>query len=196
PRIVLLPDTLFFVRAIPVAADAAPGELVAQVELAVEAIAPFPLAQIYYGFYHPPGSPDALLYAAYRKRFTAEQTGEWADADLVLPSFVALLGGEAKPATTLLVGSADGFTALHWGGNGLPEKILTRVLPPEAPTEERERIRDELLRASGESLQIIDLTEAPTPVPSDNGELVFRAGDFTSRLPAALGDQLDVRDKE
>src|SRR5580692_2246962 len=97
PDVVLLPDALFFVRAISVADGTPPADLVAQAELALEALAPFPLAQLYYGFYHPPGIPLALLYVAYRKRFTTEQTAAWAGADLVVPSFVALLGGEENP---------------------------------------------------------------------------------------------------
>jgi hypothetical protein len=197
PRVVFLPDALFFVRAIPVAADATPGELVSQVELALEAIAPFPLAQLYYGFYRPSGAAVALVYAAYRKRFTTEQTAAWAGADLVMPSFVALLGGEIKPSTTLVSAASDGFTAVHWHDRLLPDKISTQAIAPEATAEEHARVRDELLRTVGESLKIVDLPAAPAAAASDDDdELTFHAGDFVSRLPAELGDQLDVRDKD
>jgi hypothetical protein len=196
PDVVLLPDALFFVRAISVADGTPPADLVAQAELALEALAPFPLAQLYYGFYHPPGIPLALLYVAYRKRFTTEQTAAWAGADLVVPSFVALLGGEVKPATTLLLTVADDLTLLHWRDGKVPEKILTHSFAPDAPEEERTKVRDEMRRSVGESLKIIDLAAAPVAEPlEDEDKFIFRSGDFVSRLPVALADQLDVRDK-
>jgi hypothetical protein len=197
PDVVLLPDALFFIRAIPVAVGATAADLAAQAGLAIEALAPFPLTQLYYGFYHPPGAPLALLYAAYRKRFTAEQTATWVEADLVIPTFVALLGGEAKPATTLVISTADDLTVLHWQDSHMPAKILTHGFAPDTPAEERARVRDELLRNVGESLKTINVSVAPVPgLPDDDDSFVFRAGDFVSRLPIALADELDVRDKD
>jgi hypothetical protein len=196
PTVVLLPDALFFVRTVSVADGATPADLAAQAELALEGFAPFPLTQLYYGFYHPPGTSLALLYAAYRKRFTSEQTAAWAGANLVIPSFVALLGGEVKPATTLLLSAGDDLTLLHWTDGRAPEKISTHTFAPDAPEEERVKVRDELLRSAGESRKVITLSAAPAPEPSeDEDKFVFRSGDFVSRLPVALADQLDVRDK-
>jgi hypothetical protein len=196
PNVVLLPDAMFFVRAISVADATTPADLAAQVELALEALAPFPLAQLYYGFYHRPGTPRALVYAAYRKRFTSEQTAVWAGADLVIPSFIALLDGEVKPSTALLLSGADELTLLHWSDGKVPEKISTHTFAPDAPEEDRARVRDEILRSAGESRKVIDLAAAPVPEPSEDEEkFVFRSGDFVSRLPVALADQLDVRDK-
>jgi hypothetical protein len=54
PNVVLLPDALFFTRAIPVSAGASATEALSQVELALETISPFPLAQLYYGAYWVP----------------------------------------------------------------------------------------------------------------------------------------------
>jgi hypothetical protein len=196
PHVVLLPDAMFFVRAISVADGAMPAELAAQAELALEGLAPFPLTQLYYGFYHPPGTAIALLYAAYRKRFTSEQTAAWAGADLVIPSFVALLGGEAKPATALLLSTGDDLTLLHWSDGKVPGKIATHTFAPDTPEEERVKVRDERLRSAGESRKVIALSAAPVPEPpEDEDTFVFRSGDFVSRLPVALADQLDVRDK-
>jgi hypothetical protein len=196
PNVVLLPDALFFVRAISVADGATPADLAAQAELALEALAPFPVTQLYYGFYHLPGTSLTLLYAAYRKRFTSEQTAAWAGADLVTPSFVVLLGGEVKPATTLLLSTGDDLTLLHWSDGKVPEKISTHTFAPDAPEEERVKVRDEMLRSAGESRKVIALSAAPVPEPpEDEDKFVFRSGDFVSRLPVALADQLDVRDK-
>src|SRR3954467_7049207 len=84
PKVALLPDALFFTRLVPIAAGASPVEVTAQVELALEAVSPFPLAQLYYGWFWKPGLEKAFVYAAYRRRFTTDQTAAWADAELVL----------------------------------------------------------------------------------------------------------------
>ena len=69
-------------------------------------------------------------------------------------------------------------------------------VPPGAKDEERDRARDDLLRHR-ESRKIIDLAAPPTAEPRrGDGEVVFRSGDFLSRLPAELARGLDVRDKE
>src|SRR5579871_1864848 len=88
PRVALLPDALFFSRAVGVASEAVDAaqrwaDVSAQVELAFETLAPFPLSQLFYGHFWADGSTQALAFAAYRRRFTAEQTDAWADAELV-----------------------------------------------------------------------------------------------------------------
>src|SRR5476651_2760387 len=100
PKVALLSDALFFTRAVPVATGVTPAEAAAQVELALEAISPFPLAQLYFGWFWIPGAEHAFVFASYRRRFTQDQSASWAGAELVLPAFAALLGGEIKPATT------------------------------------------------------------------------------------------------
>ena len=99
PNVVLLPDAHFFTRSVPVTDGATAAEAAAQVELALEAISPFPLAQLYYGWFWMPGANHAFVFASYRRRFTSEQSGAWAGAELVLPAFAALLGAPIEPAT-------------------------------------------------------------------------------------------------
>jgi hypothetical protein len=197
PKVVLLPDALFFSRAIPLSATATPAEAAIQAELGLEALSPFPPAQLYHGFFWVPGAERALVFAAYRRRFTREQVEAWSGAELVLPAFAALLGGEVAPATTLLVTSADGLTAIHWDRGAVPAAVLFRPLPAEAGDEERARVRDELLRAAGGSRQVIELG-APPVVEAASGsedEFVFRADARVSRLSPALAAAMDVRDK-
>ena len=196
PKVALLPDGLFFTRAVPVAAGATAAEAAAQAELALEGLSPFPAAQLYHGFFWLPGAERALVFAAYRRRFTAEQTAEWGSDALVLPAFAALLGTTAQPATTLLVPSADGLTAVHWDGGPVPAKILFRPLAPEAPEADRAAARDSLLRECEGSLHVIELATPPAPESSrTDTQLVFRSGEWVSRLPAATAAALDVRDK-
>lgn len=196
PKVVLLPDALFFTRAVPVTAGATAAEVAAQVELAIEAVSPFPLAQLYYGWFWLPGAERALVFAAYRRRFTADQTASWDGTELVLPSFAALAGAAVDRATTLILSAAEGLTAVHWDDSPVPAKILFRPVAPEADDEARARVREELLRDVGGSKSVIDVLTppAPDPVESDD-EVVFRAEGLVSRLPAATAASLDVRDK-
>ena len=75
PNVVLLPDALFFTRVVAVSEGAAATAAAAEIELALEGVSPFPLAQLYYGWFWKPGSRHALVFAAYRRRFTADNGG-------------------------------------------------------------------------------------------------------------------------
>jgi hypothetical protein len=196
PKVALLPDALFFTRALPVAAGATAAEAAAQVELALEAVSPFPLAQLYYGWFWAPGAERAFAFASYRRRFTSEQTAQWQGAELVLPAFAAVFGANVEPATTLILASPESLTAVHWDAGPVPAQVLCRPLAPEATDEDRARARDELVRAVGGSKSVIDLTAPPAADPAlTDREIVFRSGDFAARLPAVVAAALDVRDK-
>jgi hypothetical protein len=196
PKVALLPDALFFTRLVSVTKGATPAEAAAQLELALEGISPFPLAQLYYGWFWVPGAEHAMAFASYRRRFTNDQTAEWERAELVLPAFASVLGADVAPATTIVLNAPDGLTAVHWGEAPVAEKIVFRPLGPDATDEERTRVRDELLRQIGGSKAVIDL-ESPlsADASASDGEIVFRAGDFVSRLPASSAAAMDVRDK-
>ncbi len=79
-------------RVVPLAPDA---PVAPQVELAVEGLAPFPLAQLYWGWCAAPDGSRALVYAAHRRRFSAEETAGWERADAVAPDALPLLAGAA-----------------------------------------------------------------------------------------------------
>ena len=197
PKVVLLPDAHFFVRIVPVADAVTPEEVAAQVALALERLAPFPVEHLNHGFYWVPGAAQALAFAAYRRRFTAEQVEAWTGAELVMPTFVALVGLAPEPATTVLVPGADQLTAIHWGDSPVPTQVLVRALPHEATDEDRTRARDELLREIGGSKKIIDLPTAPVAVPSpDDQAYLFQAGDIAIHLPVAQAAWLDARPKD
>ena len=195
PKVVLLPDALFFTRAIPVAAGASSADVAAQVELALETLSPFPPAQLYHGYFWPPGAERALVFAAYRRRFTSEQVAEWDDAELVLPGFATLLGGEVSPGTVLVVPSTGGLTAIYWENGPVPARVAFRALAPEADDVERAAARSELLRGLTAGRQNV-LALPPVATPGRDGEFVFHAEAFESRLPALQASALDVRDKE
>lgn len=196
PRVAFLPDAVFFSRAIAVPAAASEAEVVSQVGLSLEALSPFPLAQLYHGYYRPEGAAHALAFAAYRRRFTAEQTEAWKGADLVIPAFAALLGCVVEPSTTVVLAAADGLTAIHWDRAGVPSLVLFSPLAEGCSDDERARIRGELIRAAGEARTVVD---APSPaVPRAgrrDGEVLFEAGSLRSSLAADVLAAIDVRDK-
>lgn len=196
PKVALLPDAVFFIRSVPVTKGATPAEAATQAELALEGIAPFPLAQLYYGWFWVPGAENALVFASYRRRFTTEQTAEWEGAELVLPAFAAVLAAEVEPGTTVLLEGAEGFTAVHWSDSQVPTQVLFRPVALETEEDERAKVRDEVLREIGGSRKVIELASplAADPATSDR-EIVFRAANLVSRLPAAVAGAIDVRDK-
>ncbi|MGC4072709.1 MAG: hypothetical protein QM760_09350 [Nibricoccus sp.] len=198
PKIVLLPDAQFFSRVVPVGEAVTAADVAAQVELALEALAPFPLAQMYHGHFWKEGAKHALVFAAYRKRFTNEQTEEWHEAEIVMPSFAALLSAKVGRATTILLSSETTLTAVHWSDPAdVPDMVVTRPVVPDTDSAGRAALRDELLRAVGESVTVKEpASSASLDLESDEGELAFRAGDVETSFTREELDALDVRDKD
>jgi hypothetical protein len=196
PRVAILPDAVFFSRAIPVPQGATRADVVSQVGLALESLSPFPLAQLYFGYYWPAGADRAFAFASYRRRFTVEQLAEWAGAEHVMPAFAAVLGCEVPPATTLILSSEGGLTAVHWDRGQVPSVVLHKPVATEASGEERAAARAALIRSAGETAKVIDVT-APLLASAGGGdnELVFEGGGLRSVLPSDVAAALDVRDK-
>jgi hypothetical protein len=198
PRAVFLPDTLFFVRVIPIAEGTPPTDLSNQIELALEAMAPFPLAQMYHAHHWRPGAQHAVVYAAYKKRFTAEQTEAWNEAEIVLPHFAAFLTAKVEPSTAVVLTLPEGLTILHWGADAsMPSQIIVRPWVPESSPAERRLLRDELVRSLGGTRNVVELDSAPV-VEGEAGRslMTFRAGQIEAPVTREQLDLLDVRDKE
>jgi hypothetical protein len=66
----MLPGNRFFVRRLAVEGE----DLAGQVNLALEAVSPFPLEQMLIGFVTSTDGKQVLAYAAHRRRFTAEES--------------------------------------------------------------------------------------------------------------------------
>jgi hypothetical protein len=198
PKVALLPDALFFTRAVAVSPTATSAEVATQVELALEAMAPFPVAQMYHGYHWRPGFQHALVFAAYRKRFTTEQTDAWGDAEVVLPTFASLLNAKVERATTLVLTTADGITAVHWDDPAdAPTAVIARAFSAEATESERATMRDDILRTMGGTRSAVEINETPA-VDTDGAsgiDLLFRSGKTTSGFTREELDALDVRDK-
>ena len=196
PKVAILPDSVFFSRTVSVPAGATKAEIENQVGLALEAKSPFPLAQLYYGYYLPTGADQALAFAAYRRRFTAEQLAEWSGAEHVFPAFAALLGCEAKPATTVILSAPEGLTAVHWDQGPVPGVILFHPLAADTTQDDRAQARNDLIKAAGEARTVVDVPSPPVAQAGrSDAEISFRAGPLQSHLAAEVAAALDVRDK-
>ncbi len=138
--IVLLPASKFFVRQIPLVAG---QDAVAQVELALETIGPFNPGQLYYGYCPSRDGTRALVFAAYRRNFSATDTADWAMARAVLPEFAVWLGRPAPiPAGVWLHENNHTLTAIVWdGADELPVGLVAR----EATADSIETVRHDLL---------------------------------------------------
>ncbi len=118
-----LPAEAFYVRRqgldSTVAADA-------QVELALEAGAPFALEQLFFGYLSAPAGGSALLFATHRRLFAGE---DWADAVAVLPAFLPLVLDFPSGPRVRVWHHGAGLTVAVWSGaDPLPDLILSRKI--------------------------------------------------------------------
>ncbi len=197
-RVVLLPDARFFVRAVPVNAAAGAEAVAREVELALELLSPFPVSQLFFGYYWHPDAAHALVFAAFRRRFTDEEQARWADADRVVPHFA--LAARLNPGTgrTVLLGDGASLTAVHWGETGpVPSRVATAPMAADATEDERRAVRTGVLRAVGSTgAGATDLPALePVAADGDEREAGWLAGDQRLSLPLTDGSELDVRDK-
>ena len=196
-KAVLLADHAFFLRVVPLAAGTQPPEIPGLVELALEGLSPFSVAQLCYGYYYQPGASRLLVYAAYRRRFTVEDAEAWAEADAVLPAFAACLGLAPAAPAALLVTGPDFITAIGWdGSDAVPAVVRTRGIAADAPAGERAAVRAELVAQLNGFPPPVGVP-APTESVSRIGDsdLKFNVGDRVSRFDRSYIDSIDVRDK-
>ena len=196
--VVLLPDARFFVRAVPVNAAAGAEAVSREVELALEVVSPFPVSQLFYGYLWHPESVHALVFAAFRRRFTDDEQAAWVEAERVVPHFVLAASLNPGAGRTVVLGDGASLTAVYWGEPGpVPSRVVTAPLAPDASDAERSAVRSALLRAVGSvGAGVVDLP-MPVRMPDEGNEqrVLWSAGEYTLSLPLANGSHLDVRDK-
>lgn len=196
--VVLLPDARFFVRAVPVNAAAGAEAVSREVELALEVVSPFPVSQLFYGYLWHPESVHALVFAAFRRRFTDDEQASWVEAERVVPQFVLAASLNPGAGRTVVLGDGASLTAVYWGEPGpVPSRVVTAPLAPDVSDAERSAVRSALLRAVGSvGAGVVDLP-MPVRMPDEGNEqrVLWSAGEYTLSLPLANGSHLDVRDK-
>ncbi len=192
--VVLVPGERFFVRRVPLAPE---GDVGTQVELALEGLSPFPAGQLYYGFRTDSGRTQALVFAAYRKNFTPEETASWTGAAAVLPDFSVWLGPGSPPPAGVWVREHGGrVEAVAWDGRS---QLAAALLVRAAGATDRAGLVNEARRKAGlpveASVKMIKSSALETT--REKGELIIRlaGGDVETRFDATALGQADIRDK-
>lgn len=195
-----LPSDRFFLRFVPLAPDLPALD---QAGLALEGLAPFPPAQLYWGCCIAPDRASALVYAAHRRRFAAEETAGWERADLAVPDLLPLLGAApAEPALRIVTGPAH-LAGAAWaaGRSAWPAAVHARAYaaPPTEP--ERRQFAAELAARAGLADAPATWLEGAPGARREGDTLVFEQIDPAGTVLAATTtrqqdqDALDVRDR-
>ena len=128
PDVLLLPAEYFFIEKVEVPPALASTELADFAELSMEAIAPFPLEQLRWGFLTAPDGQHLLIYAALKDRLKRAGYDDLETYTWVLPVFATLHGARfTEPTEIILLGDNFDTACHHPGGDALPENI--RNLP-------------------------------------------------------------------
>jgi hypothetical protein len=195
PKVVLLPDSCFFVRSVSL--DAQNADIAGQVELALEGLSPFPVPQLLHGHHTSEPATRALVFAAYRRRFTVDEVDAWVQADWVAPLFAPFLHHRAEPGTTIMYPSSGYLTAVHWDAEAFPSLVSALPVPEDADEAARAALRSQLLAGIGGTLKLVELDSAPEVLPpSSEGSYSFKAGSLLLQVPVSGALALDVRPKE
>ena len=121
----LLPGNRFFVRRLALDGP----DVQAQVNLALEALSPFPLEQMLVGHLVAADGRAALIYAAHRRRFTPEESLAWPEDCQVVPEFLALCGHRVCPGDAhARVAEACTVRLTTRGGEGVVRELIENVL--------------------------------------------------------------------
>ncbi|MEM7790193.1 MAG: PilN domain-containing protein [Verrucomicrobiota bacterium] len=134
PEVLIVPGYLFFIESIPVPDELVPEELEEFAELSLESTAPFPLDQLFWGFFQADGSSKILIYAAHKERLRSNGYTDFEDYTWVLPDFATLFGAKFPEDTALLLKTTDSLSLLHFQKESRqPLNIVCR--PPEKSEE-------------------------------------------------------------
>jgi hypothetical protein len=187
----MLPGNRFFVRRLTVEGEDVPG----QVNLALEAISPFPLEQMLVGFVTSADGKQVLAYAAHRRRFTAEESFAWPEDCQVVPEFLALCGH--RPATDAIIvhRGDERLTALAWkAGEELPIAVVVAEL---ADADEAGIAREAAARADLPADITVENVTGALSGSIVEGDLVLkREGNGTFTIPKKGLDDSDIRDSD
>lgn len=159
PDVLVLPAEYFFIEQVEVPPALAASELADFAELSMEAIAPFPLDQLRWGFLTATDGQTLLIYAALRDRLKRAGHGDLETYTWVLPDFATLHGARfSRDVEVTLEGESFDTCFLHPSGEAIPQSV--RSLPIDAPAE-TSRASDQNIRLR---LLPIELTEKGTPI--------------------------------
>jgi hypothetical protein len=128
PDVLVLPAEYFFIEKVEVPTALAPAELADFAELSMEAVSPFPLDQLRWGFLIAPNGQHLLIYAALKERLKLADHAELETYTWVLPDFTTLQGARfTRDTEVVLEGEHYTTSFLLPSGEASPENI--RSLP-------------------------------------------------------------------
>ena len=187
----MLPGNRFFVRRLTVEGEDVPG----QVNLALEAISPFPLEQMLVGFVTSADGKQVLAYAAHRRRFTAEESFAWPEDCQVVPEFLALCAHRPTADAIIVHRGDERLTALAWkAGDELPLAIVVAEL---ADADEASIAREAAARADMPADVAVENVTGAISGSIVEGDLVLkREGNGTFTIPKKGLDDSDIRDSD
>ena len=187
----MLPGNRFFVRRLTVEGEDVPG----QVNLALEAISPFPLEQMLVGFVTSADGKQVLAYAAHRRRFTAEESFAWPEDCQVVPEFLALCGHRPTADAIIVHRGDERLTALAWkAGEELPIAVVVAEL---ADADEAGIAREAAARADLPADITVENVTGAISGSIVEGDLVLkREGNGTFTIPKKGLDDSDIRDSD
>ncbi len=129
PKVEYVRGDRFFVRQVSLPPGLKGQELDGFIELSLEEMSPFPMERLFYGFYVNEESGLAIVYAAYKRCFTAEEMQQWEKVEFVLPDFFPVLGLAYEVDTIAMVVGESSLSALSFQtGQVLPQTIVSREL--------------------------------------------------------------------
>jgi len=171
-----------------------------QVELALEAGAPFALEQLYYGWLRSAAGDSALVFATHRRRFVGT---DWADAPAVLPAFLPLLLDPPSKTQWRIHQSDTSITVVAWDGTGsLPAVVMSRGFAPGAESATREALLGDVSVRLGtprpETEEYIGPAEVRNLRPGSGWEVLLQgpaAAELRVRCEGPLLETADVRDR-
>jgi hypothetical protein len=144
-----------------------------------------------------------LVYAAHRRRFTAEETADWERADLAVPDLLPLLGAAPVGPALLIVTGHKHLAGAAWtaGRSDWPAAVHARGFA-EAPSEQdRRQFAAELAARAGLADVPVTWLDGRPQARREGDKLIFEQVDPTGAIltVTATGQQeqdvLDVRDR-
>ena len=146
PDVLVLPAEYFFIEKVEVPTALAPAELADFAELSMEAVSPFPLDQLRWGFLIAPDSQHLLIYAALKERLKLAGHTELETYTWVLPDFTTLQGARfTRDTEVVLEGEHYTTSFLLPSGEASPENIRSLPAGSDTPHSKGQSIHLKLL---------------------------------------------------
>lgn len=128
---ILVPGAYFFIRREEVAATLSESEQAALCELSLEALSPFPLEQLAWGWHRARNGEALLMFAACIPRLKGEGYDSWPEAEHVFPDFFPFILARPTedPVVVYMHGSWLGGLLFDETAVSLPKKWAFIALP-------------------------------------------------------------------